>query len=109
VGSGRSCRAASSGLCGGVAFVTLYASAGAGVVPAEQGVASGIASSAKEIGGALGLAVFVALTTSSADLIDGLHLAGWTAAAVTVAGGLIALVLEPTRAPQQTPLEGAVK
>jgi EmrB/QacA subfamily drug resistance transporter len=98
------------GLCGGIAFVTLYASAGAGVVPAEQGVASGIASTAKELGGALGLAVFVALTTSSAHLLNGLHLAGWTAAAVTVAGGLIALVLEPTREPQQTPFpEGAVK
>ncbi|WP_254715030.1 hypothetical protein [Actinomadura sp. NAK00032] len=59
----------------------------------------------------MGLAVIVAITTSSADLLDGLHAAGWTAAAVTVAGGLIALVLKPARPttePDQTPtLEGA--
>jgi EmrB/QacA subfamily drug resistance transporter len=98
------------GLCGGIAFVTLFASAGSGVAPEEQGVASGIAGTAKEIGGAIGLATFVALTTSSPHLLDGLHLAGWTAAAVTVAGGLIALVLEPSRKPQQTStLEGVTR
>lgn len=98
------------GLCGGVAFVTLFASAGSGVTADEQGVASGIASTAKEIGGALGLAVFVALTTSSPHLLDGLHVAGWTAAAVTVVGGLIALILTPARQAQPTStVEGATK
>lgn len=90
------------GLCGGIAFVTLFASAGAGVAPHEQGVASGIASTAKEIGGALGLAIFVAITTSTPHLLDGLHAAGWTAAAITVAGGLVALALKPANT-----LEGA--
>ncbi|MFD8567754.1 MFS transporter [Streptomyces sp. NPDC059639] len=101
------------GLFGGVAFVTLFASAGSGVAPHEQGVASGLATSTKELGGALGLAVFVALATSTPHLLDGLHLAGWTAAAVTVAGGLIALALErPSLAEKLTKspaLEGAVK
>ncbi|MFI0719985.1 MFS transporter [Streptomyces sp. NPDC021224] len=99
------------GLFGGVAFVTLFASAGSGVAPHEQGVASGLASSAKEIGGAMGLAAFVALTTGARRPLDGLHTAGWTAAAVTVVAGLIALVLEPPRPrPQADPspaLEGA--
>jgi MFS family permease len=101
------------GLFGGIAFVTLFASAGSGVAPHEQGVASGLASTAKEIGGAMGLAVFVALATGSRHLLHGLHAAGWTAAAVTVVGGLIALALERSRpAPrtQQSPaLEGAGK
>ncbi|WP_433257920.1 hypothetical protein ACQPYK_21890 [Streptosporangium sp. CA-135522] len=62
-----------------------------------------------EIGGALGLAVFVVLTTSSTHLLDGLHLAGWTSA-VTVACGLVALVIRPPLQPQRTStLEGAGK
>ncbi|MHA4818211.1 MFS transporter [Streptomyces aculeolatus] len=85
------------GLFGGVAFVTLFASAGAGVAPEEQGIASGLASTTKEIGGAMGLAVFVAITTGPSDLLDGLHTAGWIAAGVTAAGGLIALALKPSR------------
>ncbi|GLY89072.1 MFS transporter [Actinoallomurus iriomotensis] len=99
------------GLCGGVAFVALFASAGSGVAPHEQGVASGLASTAKELGGALGLAVFVAIATGSPHLLHGLHVAGWTVAAVTVAGGLAALALTPFRpAPETEPsrtLEGA--
>ncbi|WAL66329.1 MFS transporter [Amycolatopsis cynarae] len=98
------------GLGGGIAFVALFASAGSGIAPEEQGVASGIASSAKEIGGAIGLAVFVALTTGSPRLLGGLHVAGWTAAALTVAGGLIALVLKTTgQASQTSTMEGVAK
>jgi EmrB/QacA subfamily drug resistance transporter len=102
------------GLFGGVAFVSLFASAGSGLAPQEQGVASGLASTTKEIGGALGLALFVAIATGSTDRLSGLHAAGWTAAALTVVGGLIALALEPSRTPTPEPagsdsfdLEGA--
>jgi MFS family permease len=89
------------GVFGGVAFVALFASAGAGVAPTQQGVASGLASTAQQIGGAIGLAVFVAVATSSPDLLRGLRTAGWTVAAVTVAGGLIALALTPAPVVQQ--------
>ncbi len=85
------------GVGGGVAFVTLFASAGTGVAPDEQGVAAGVASTAKEIGGALGLAVFVAIVAGAHDPLDGLHAAGWVAAALTATGGLIAFALKPTR------------
>ncbi|MFG1710388.1 MFS transporter [Nonomuraea sp. M3C6] len=96
------------GLFGGVAFVALFASAGSGVAPHEQGIASGTASTAKEIGGAIGLSLFVAIATGSTHLLDGLHAAGWTAAALTVAGGLIALALPTLRSTSQSPvLEGA--
>nr|WP_242904511.1 MFS transporter [Actinomadura terrae] len=94
------------GAFGGVAFVTLFVSAGTGTAPHEQGVASGLASTAKEVGGAMGLAVFVAIATTGLDvrpdkshLLDGLHTAGWVAAAVTAVGGLIALVLKSSSAP----------
>jgi EmrB/QacA subfamily drug resistance transporter len=93
------------GFFGGVAFVALFASAGAGLAPREQGVASGLATTAKEVGGAMGLAVFVAVATAglnrhatAPDILDGLHAAGWAAAAVTAIGGLIALALEPPSA-----------
>ncbi|MGW0197258.1 MFS transporter [Nonomuraea sp. NPDC003201] len=85
------------GFSGGVAFVALFAAAGAGVAPEAQGVASGLASTAKEVGGAMGLAVFVAVATASSDLLGGLHAAGWAAAAATALGGLAALALEPNR------------
>ena len=87
------------GLFGGVAFVTLFASAGSGVTPHEQGIASGLASTAKEVGGALGLAVFVAIATSSPGLLHNLHVAGYTAAIATAVAGLIALVLKPSTSP----------
>ncbi|WP_202874285.1 MFS transporter [Kribbella albertanoniae] len=85
------------GVSGGVAFVTLFASAGTGVAPDEQGVAAGVASTAKEIGGAMGLAVFVAIVTGTHDALRGLHTAGWVAAVLTVAGGLLAFALKPSR------------
>lgn len=98
------------GLFGGVAFVALFASAGSGVAPHEQGVASGLASTAKEVGGAIGLAVFVAIATGSPSLLHGLHAAGWTAAAVTAIGGLIAFAVKtshPVPQSEQSPtLEG---
>ncbi|MEV0402691.1 hypothetical protein [Actinoallomurus sp. NPDC050550] len=91
---------------GGVAFVAVFVAAGSGVAPAEQGVASGLATTAKEIGGAMGLAVFVAVANAGpgarptpARVLGGLHAAGWTAAAVTAAGGLIALILKRPSAP----------
>ncbi|MDP4502188.1 MFS transporter [Nonomuraea turcica] len=104
------------GFFGGVAFVALFAAAGAGVAPQEQGVASGLATTAKEVGGAIGLAILVAVATAgvnagapAAEMLDGLHAAGWAAAAVTALGGLVALALKPAPQQQQsttTPLEG---
>ncbi|TMR39445.1 MFS transporter [Nonomuraea zeae] len=93
------------GFFGGVAFVALFAAAGAGVASQEQGVASGLASTAKEVGGAMGLAVFVAVATagltaapaSPPQVLSGLQAAAWAAAAVTALGGLIALLLKPSQ------------
>jgi EmrB/QacA subfamily drug resistance transporter len=83
------------GLFGGLAFVTLFVSAGTGVAPAEQGIASGLATTAQQIGGAMGLAAIIAVLTASGadDLLGGLHRATWTAAVATAAAALLALAL----------------
>lgn len=87
------------GFFGGVAFVSVFVSAGAGIAPGEQGVASGIATTSQQIGGAIGLAVLVAVAAGGSggsglpSRLDDLQTAGWVAAAATALGGLIALVI----------------
>lgn len=93
------------GLFGGMTFAVMFASAGAGIAPAEQGVASALASTSQQIGGAVGLAALVAVANAGLDphhrsaiapsaVVHGLRDAGWVAAAVAVAGALIALSLK---------------
>jgi EmrB/QacA subfamily drug resistance transporter len=86
------------GLFGGLAFVTLFVSAGTGIAPVEQGVASGLATTSQQIGGAMGLAAIIAVLTASGadDLLGGLHHAAWTAAIATAAAALLALALPRT-------------
>jgi EmrB/QacA subfamily drug resistance transporter len=89
------------GFCGGVAFVSVFVAAGAGTAPGERGIASGIATTAKEIGGAMGLAVLVGIAAGGPGAtpeLDTLRTAGWVAAAATALGGLIALmIVRPAR------------
>ncbi|MGI5131962.1 MFS transporter [Pseudonocardia sp. CA-107938] len=84
------------GFCGGVAFVSVFVAAGSGIAPGEQGIASGIATTAKEIGGAMGLAVLVGIAAGGSGTtpqLDTLRTAGWVAAAATALGGLVALLI----------------
>ncbi|MDJ0363416.1 hypothetical protein [Rhodococcus sp. H29-C3] len=79
-----------------------------GVAPQRQGVASALASTAQYLGSAVGLSALVAVSNaglgadSSADsVVDGLRVAGWVAAAVTLVGaGLAAAIrrLQPAAA-----------
>jgi MFS family permease len=94
------------GIGGGLTFPAMFAAAVTGVAPGEQGTASAMATTAQQIGGALGLAVLVAIAGST-TLLDGLRTAVWTAAAVSVAGGLLAL-LTKTLTPKGIPMPDLV-
>ncbi|CAK9888694.1 Multidrug resistance protein Stp [Pseudomonas fluorescens] len=91
----------------GMTWTAMWVCAGQGVAAGEQGVASGMASTVQQIGGALGLALLVGLANQG---LDGLSGAAWQQGyalglqrAVLVSGGiallgvLIALVLPGKR------------
>ena len=48
----------------GIVFTTMFATATTGTPEAEQGTASGIATAGQQLGGAIGLAVLINLTTA---------------------------------------------
>lgn len=73
----------------GVGWTSMFAAAGAGVPPHEQGIASALASTTQQIGAAVGLGILVAVANSADQTVDGLRLAGFVAAAATVAGCLL--------------------
>ena len=92
------------GIGGGLVFVSVFSSAGSGVAAEEQGVAGAMASTAQQVGGAVGLAVLVAVANSTfsgsyaqatkTEILDGLQLAGLIGAALLALGGLLALALK---------------
>src|SRR5690606_2700451 len=49
----------------GIVFTTMFAAATTGVQPADQGIGSGIATTGQQIGGAVGLAVLIAIANSA--------------------------------------------
>ncbi|WP_328967384.1 MFS transporter [Streptomyces sp. NBC_00239] len=97
------------GIGGGVTFPAMFACAASGVAPQEAGIASALASTAQQIGGAAGLAVLVAIATAGlngdagavqnvSDVADGLRTAMWIGGAASVIGGLLAFTLKPAGA-----------
>jgi MFS family permease len=98
----------------GVTWTAMWIASASGVVHAEQGVASGMASTTQQVGGAVGLAVLIAVAGAGLDgkagealrvaTSDGLRTATLVAAAGTLLGALVALGLkrpatEPVAAP----------
>jgi MFS family permease len=91
----------------GVAFTAIFIIAGTGVADREQGVASGVASTAMGIGAALGLGLLVLVANSGTDGLagealrvataDGIRNAVLVAAAAIAATLLVALNLRPAR------------
>lgn len=86
------------GLFAGTAYPAVFAAVGSEVDAGEQGVASAVGSTAQQVGGAMGLAVLVAVANAgqgsgaTADAVtDGLQRAGLAAAAVTLLAALLAL------------------
>ncbi|MEU2384250.1 MFS transporter [Streptomyces sp. NPDC012461] len=72
----------------GIVFTTMFAAATTGVQPADQGIGSGIATTGQQIGGAVGLAVLIAIANSAGgggtkdtgQLMDGVTTATWAIA-----------------------------
>ncbi|MFB9923992.1 MFS transporter [Amycolatopsis halotolerans] len=97
------------GIGGGLTFPAMFVSAASGVAPGEQGIASALATTSQQIGGAIGLAVLVAVANAGLDLhavpepsavVGGLRVALWVAGIASVAGGFLAFLVK--RPPRQT-------
>ncbi|MFJ4845509.1 MFS transporter [Streptomyces sp. NPDC088733] len=89
----------------GMVFVTMFAAASTGVPPEDQGIGSGIATTGQQIGGAVGLALLIALAgavdgshaeADPARVVDGIRAAVW---AITAGIGLTALAVLNLRRP----------
>jgi EmrB/QacA subfamily drug resistance transporter len=108
----------------GMAFVPVTITAVAGVGPREAGLASGLVNTSRMFGGALGLAILAAIATARTNndlhhtlvtthslrvaLTDGFQLAFIVAAAIALAGALVALLALPNSirtSPQEAPAE----
>jgi len=89
------------GLGQGAGYTLMFGAAAIGVAPAEQGIATGMASTTQQIGGAVGLAVLVAIANSAthgltgqalrAATIDGLRTAIFVAAVGCAVTAVVAL------------------
>ena len=89
----------------GTVFTTMFIAAGTGVDDAEQGVASGIASTSTSVGAAVGLALLVMVAAAGTDGLsgealriasaDGLRTAVLVIAAAILATAVVALGLRP--------------
>ncbi|AKH84554.1 MFS transporter [Streptomyces sp. CNQ-509] len=87
------------GLGQGAGYSLMFGAAGNGVPAQQQGIAAGLASTTQQIGGAVGLAVLVAIA-GPAGSVDGLRDAMFAAAAAATATALVALRFSrPARQP----------
>ncbi|MEV0390767.1 MFS transporter [Nonomuraea sp. NPDC050643] len=95
------------GLGQGLTWTGMWIAAASGVAGHEQGVASGLSSTALQVGSALGLAVLVAAgglgEASGTALATGLRTAVFLAAAGMLLGTAIALTFARRRVAQPTP------
>ncbi|MFF7249091.1 MFS transporter [Embleya sp. NPDC008237] len=79
------------GLGQGAGYTLMFGAAAVGVAGHEQGIASGMASTAQQIGGAVGLAILVAVANAHASTPAGLRTAVLIAGAGVGATALVAL------------------
>jgi EmrB/QacA subfamily drug resistance transporter len=96
-----------AGIGQGITWTGMWIAAASGVAPGEQGMASGMASTSQQIGGAVGLAILIAVANSGTKgltggaldtaMADGTRHAVYIAAAGIALGALVALAL-PRRA-----------
>ncbi|MGC0421972.1 MFS transporter [Embleya sp. AB8] len=79
------------GLGQGAGYTLMFGAAAVGVAGHEQGIASGMASTAQQIGGAVGLAILVAVANGDASSVGGLRTAVLLAGAGVAGTALVAL------------------
>lgn len=91
-----------SGLGQGVIWTAMFITSGTGVPAAEQGIANGIATTALNLGNAIGLAVLVAV----AGLISNSVLVGGQWAVLISAGGMLAGLLAASALPRPRGVTG---
>ena len=77
----------------GTVFPAMFSAAGAGVPEAQAGVASGLSSTALQLGSALGLAVMVAVTSASGDRAAGTGAALQDGLQYVAVGALVAALV----------------
>lgn len=105
-----------SGIGQGITWTGMWIAAASGVDGHEQGIASGMASTTQQIGGAVGLAILIAIANSHVDgqtgddlrtaMADGTQIAVFVAAVGIVLGALVALTL-PGRTSSLSPEQSA--
>ncbi|MBO8186348.1 MFS transporter [Streptomyces spirodelae] len=86
------------GLGQGAGYTVMFGAATAGIGTRDQGIASGMASTTQQIGGAVGLAVLVAVAGlgETAATVEGLRAALFAAAAGILAAAVTALGFTPS-------------
>jgi predicted MFS family arabinose efflux permease len=93
----------------GLVGLPLTMAATADVGPGQQGLASGLFNTARQVGGAVGLAALVSLAATQAvhddavSLTDGFALSWYVGAALVLAGGLGGLALPSSSRPAPVP------
>lgn len=106
------------GIGGGVTFPAMFVSAASGVAPNEAGIASALATTSQQIGGAAGLAVLVAIANAGLNdsgaapaisaVADGLRTAMWIGGVASVVGGLLAFTLKKPGGPAPEGVEAPI-
>ncbi|MCE3029992.1 MFS transporter [Streptomyces sp. CMSTAAHL-2] len=93
------------GLGQGAAWTGMWIAAASGVAAEDQGVASGMASTTLQVGGAIGLALLVALSPGAGQgppdesRLTGIRIAVFAVAAALCCGAPLTLALRPSRTP----------
>jgi Major Facilitator Superfamily len=96
----------------GTVFTAMFIAAGTGVDDAEQGVASGIASTSTSVGAAVGLALLVLIAAAGTDGLSGeaLRIAtanGLSDAVLVIAGAIVVTAVVALRLRPETPAKAA--
>jgi MFS family permease len=100
------------GLFAGMIYPAMFMAAGSDAAPDEQGVASGLTQTSAQIGGAVGMALLIAVANAGLDLseggsnpigdvVDGLRLSALVGGIAAVAGAFLAFRIKSQRAARQ--------